>query len=97
MVLANTENLLSGLGEGSVEVELVVNGEGVVALLRAPGPNAGNVEHVAARGVRVLACANSMRAMDLTQETLLPAVEIVPSGAGHLVRRQAEGWAYLRL
>jgi uncharacterized protein len=96
MVLANIENLLADLGEGNVQVELVVNGEGIMALLRVPGQNASKVERLASRGVRFLACDNSLRAMDVAQEALLAGVEVVSSGVGHLVHRQAEGWAYLR-
>ena len=96
MALANIDNLLADLGEGNVQVELVVNGEGIIALLRVPGQNASKVERLTARGVRFLACANSLRGMDASPQALLAGVEVVPSGVGHLVRRQAEGWAYLR-
>jgi intracellular sulfur oxidation DsrE/DsrF family protein len=34
--------------------------------------------------------------MGFTQEDFLDPVEVVSSGAGELVRRQAEGWAYVR-
>jgi len=37
-----------------------------------------------------------MRAQQLSPEALLPGVGIVPAGVAQLVRRQREGWAYLR-
>jgi len=96
LVLANIENLLTDLGESEVRVELVVNGEGILSLLRVPGQYASRLEALAGRGVRLLACASSLRLAGLTADALLPNVEIISSGVGHLVQRQAEGWAYLR-
>lgn len=96
MTLANIENLLADLGEDRVEVELVANGEGILALLKSPNLHGAHVEKLAARGVRFLACANSLRQMGVAAEALLDVVEVVPAGVGELVRRQAEGWAYVR-
>lgn len=96
LALTNIENLLADLGENSVEVELVANGEGILALLKSPNLHGAKVDALAGKGVRFVACANALRQMGLTKEALLDAVEVVPAGVVELVRKQAEGWAYIR-
>jgi intracellular sulfur oxidation DsrE/DsrF family protein len=96
LVFANVENLVADFGEGNVEVELVVNAEGVLALLKVPDLHGPHIERLRAKGVRICVCENSLRQMGLTKAALLDGVETVPAGVGELVRKQAEGWAYIR-
>jgi intracellular sulfur oxidation DsrE/DsrF family protein len=96
MALKNIENLIADLGEENVQVELVTNGRGVTALVKTPSPHQEQIERLAAKGVRFAACANSLRQAGLTPDTLLGVVEVVPSGVGELVKKQAQGWAYIR-
>ncbi len=96
MTLRNIDNLITDLGQDNVQVELVVNGEGVLVLLKSPNLLGDLIDKLHAKGVRFLACGNSLRGMGLTQEDLLPLIEIVPAGVGELARKQAEGWGYIR-
>jgi intracellular sulfur oxidation DsrE/DsrF family protein len=96
MALANVENLIADLGQDKVEVALVANGEGVIALLEIPGLYKQEIEKLAAKGVRFFACAHSLSVMGLGEDALLDLVEVVPAGVSELTRRQAEGWAYIR-
>ncbi len=95
-VLGNIENLLNDLGDENVEVELLANGGGVQALTRNPGTYAEQIQQLAERGVRFVACNNSLNHLNIKAEDLLEGVEIVPAGVTELVKRQAEGWAYIR-
>lgn len=96
LVFRNIENLLADLGENNVEVELVANGGGVKALVKGPDSHAEQIERLAAKGVRFVACAYSLRQLEIARDTLLESVEVVSSGVGELVKKQAEGWAYIR-
>ena len=96
MTLNNIENLITDLGEENVDVELVSNSEGVTAFLRVPALHEAKVKRLAAKGVRFAVCANSLRQFGLTEDALLDQAEVVPAGVGELVRKQAEGWAYIR-
>lgn len=54
-----------------------------------------------ARGTSREACREGcslccLRQLDLTQDAFLDLVEIVPEGVGELVKKQAQGWAYIR-
>ena len=95
-VFRNIENLLADLGENNVEVELVANGGGVEALVKGPDSHAEQVEKLAAKGVRFAACAHSLSLLGIAKESLLESVDVVSAGIGELVKKQAEGWAYIR-
>lgn len=95
LALGNVGNLLADVGEGNVAVEVVFNGPAISAL-RAGSPLAPELAAVHARGVGLLACQNSMVATGLHPEDLLAGVTVIASGISHLVRRQGEGWAYVR-
>ncbi len=95
-VMANITNLLNDLSDGNVEVELLANGGGVRALTKGPEGQADQVEQLAKRGVRVVAYLNSLEHLNLSREDLLALVEVVPAGVSELVKKQAEGWAYIR-
>lgn len=93
-VLQNVRNLRAALGDG-IPVELVTHGPGVDLTVAGSAAQTG-VAGVAATGVRVLACRNTLDARRVDAADLLPGVDIVDSGVAHLARRQLEGWAYLR-
>lgn len=93
-VLLNISNLLNELDD-ETQVELVVHGPGLLAVI-AVAPHAAKLGELLTRGVTVAACANTMRGMNISIEALTDGVHIVPSGVAELVRRQRQGWAYLR-
>ncbi len=95
-VMTNITNLLNDLGDGNVEVELLANGGGVRALAKGPEGQAEPVELLAKRGVRFVACQHSLEHLNLSREDLLDLVEVVPAGISELVKKQSEGWAYIR-
>ena len=44
----------------------------------------------------VVACENTMRAQKITKDDMLPAISYVPAGVTEIMKKQGEGWAYLR-
>lgn len=96
LVLNNIKNLIVDMGRKNVVVELIANGQGVLALLKTPNLHGEDVDRLAGLGVRFLACGNSLEALHVPEETLLDPVKVVPAGISALVKRQAEGWAYIR-
>jgi len=46
--------------------------------------------------VAIALCNNALNNLRLKPEDMLPEALVVPSGVGELVRKQAEGWAYIR-
>jgi len=94
--LNNIENLLTDLGKDNVNVELVANYEGIKILLKSPDTYVEQIERLKKLGVKFAACSNTMRQRGITKEELVELVQIVPSGVGELVKKQAQGWAYIR-
>jgi intracellular sulfur oxidation DsrE/DsrF family protein len=92
-LMRNAANLRADLGPEPA-IELVVHGPGV-ALLLTGSPLREQLS--ALPGVTGCACSNSLRSLERSAEDLLPGVRVVPSGVGWLIRRQREGWLYLRL
>ncbi len=101
-VLMNITNLLNDLGDSNVEVELLANGGGVRALARESEGQAEQaqqaklVQALSKRGVRFIACQNSLDHLNMQRTDLLDLVEVVPAGVSELVKKQMAGWAYIR-
>lgn len=95
-VLMNITNLLNDLGDDNVSVELLANGGGVRSLLKEADGLSEQVEALARRGVRFVACQNSLDHLNLQKTELLELVDIVPAGVSELVKKQNAGWAYIR-
>lgn len=93
-VLRNITHLLDALGPDTV-VELVTHGPGLSAVLLG-SPHEEALRELLARGVRAVACANTMRQKGISGDRLVPAVGVVPAGIARLVVRQREGWSYVR-
>lgn len=94
-LLRQVANLLADLGAEGVEVEVVAHGAGLDLLL--PGGAAARlVRDLQGRGVAFLACENTLRSRELEVGDLLADVRAVPSGVAAIVRRQSQGWSYLR-
>lgn len=94
-VLGNIRNAQADLGADNVLIELVAYGGGI-GMLKADAESAARVSEAAQAGVVVSACENSMRGYKLTRAQINPQAGSVPSGVGHLIRRQNEGYAYIR-
>ena len=91
--LGQIQNMLKS-GE-SIDIELVIHGAAADLLLPGAGQLA-HMEDVHARGVRVLVCQNTLQARGWTPDDLPVWIEVVDSAVVHLIKRQHEGWAYLR-
>ena len=86
-------NLLNDLGDELEEVEVIFHQSAITATTdeNSIKPLLGKEK------VNVIACRNSLRAQGISEESLVKGVKIVNSGVGEIVRKQKEGWIYLRL
>lgn len=92
--LTNIENLLRDIPD--VRVELVVQGAALPLAVAASTRFGEALAALQERGVTVAVCRNSMKAMNVREEELVPGAEVISSAVGELVRRQQEGWAYVK-
>jgi hypothetical protein len=51
---------------------------------------------LAERGVVLAACQSTMHLRHIEKDALLPFAITVDSGVAEIIRRQADGWAYLK-
>jgi hypothetical protein len=95
LTLNNVRNLQQDVGAGNVTIEVVTYGPGIGMLKRgsAVGERVAQALH---DGIGMVACQNTMHAMDLTEKDMLPNVGYVASGVVELMRKQQQGYAYIR-
>jgi intracellular sulfur oxidation DsrE/DsrF family protein len=95
LVLNNVKNLQDDLGANNVTIEIVAYGPGI-GMLKFDAPTNSRVTEAIKAGVTVNACENTMRSQKLARADMHPSVTYVPAGVTEIVKRQQEGWAYLR-
>ena len=99
-VLRNIENHIEGMGgPDKVHIVLVVHGPALTLFQTAKAtPDVGRrMSRIAAAGVGLAACGNTMKAQKIEVFDLLPGfVRVDEGGVVRLARLQAEGYAYLR-
>ncbi len=95
LALNNMKNVQDALGKDKVDVELVVYGPGI-GMLKAESTAGNRVNDAVADGVKVVACENTMHALKLTKDDMLASIGYVPGGVIELMKKQKEGYAYIR-
>ncbi len=95
LALNNAKNIQQVLGKNNVTIEIVSYGPGI-DMVKMESELANRVDEAVGAGVKVVACEVTMKVRHLTKEDMLPLVGFVPSGAVELIKRQQEGYAYIR-
>ena len=94
LTLNNARAALAELGPGTT-IEIVAFGPGI-GMLKVDSEVAARLTEAAGKGVKLAACQNTMRGQHLEPKDLHPQITVVPSGVGEIIRKQGEGYAYLR-
>lgn len=95
LALNNAKNVQDILGKENVDVEIVVYGPGI-DMLKVESEIGDKVDQAISQGVQIVACENTMEANKLTKDDMLPSISYVRGGVIELMKRQKEGWAYIR-
>lgn len=95
LALNNIRNLQEDVGAANVDIELVAYGPGI-GMLKMDAPVAQRVADATKAGVKVLACENTMKGQKLVKEDMNASIGYVPAGVTEIMKKQTEGWAYLR-
>lgn len=95
LVLANAANVLKYFGPDKVQLEIVAFGPGLRLLLKN-NVHAKMIQSLHAEGVEFAACHNTMMKLHLTKADLNPVAHVVPGGVIEIMRRESEGWNYIR-
>jgi intracellular sulfur oxidation DsrE/DsrF family protein len=95
LALNNAKNVQADLGKDKVQIEIVAYGPGL-AMLKAESPVEARLAGALDDNVGLIACENTMHNQKLTRNDMYSGIAYVPAGVTHLMKRQQEGWAYIR-
>jgi intracellular sulfur oxidation DsrE/DsrF family protein len=93
-LLKNLQNLLTEWPDAQIEV--VNHSQGLDFVLARESPFVKEISGFIKKGVVFAACENTLRSRKLDKSALLPGVTTVPSGVAEIVKKQEEGWSYLK-
>lgn len=94
LALNNANNVRAALGK-DVKIEIVAYGPGL-NMLKADSKVAAGLDGALDQNVELAACGNTMKHMKLSKADLVDGATVVPAGVTEIMKRQSEGWAYLR-
>lgn len=95
LALNNAKNVQQELGASKVQIEIVAYGPGI-GMLKDDSTAANRVAEAVQSGIEIVACENTMMAQKLTKADMNKSVGYVSAGVVELMKRQSEGWAYIR-
>jgi len=95
LALNNAQNVVHDLGADTVALEIVVYGPGI-GMLKKESPVATRIAAALKDGMQIVACENTLRAQKLTHADMLPDIGYVPAGVVELMKKQQQGYAYIR-
>ena len=95
LALNNARNVQQDLGVAKVDIEIVAYGPGI-GMLKAEALTANRITEATQSGIQVVACENTMQAQKLTKADMQSGIGYVTAGVVEIMKRQGEGWAYIR-
>lgn len=95
LALNNARNAQNDLGKDKVDLEIVAYGPGI-NMLKMDATIANRVSQAIGTGISIVACENTMTAQKIVKADMNPSVSYVPAGVIQLMKRQQQGWAYIR-
>ena len=95
LALNNAKNVQDEMGASKVDIEIVAYGPGI-GMLKADATTSNRVTDAMKTGMQVVACENTMTVQKLTKADMNPDIGYVRAGVVELMKRQGEGWAYIR-
>lgn len=78
------------------QIEVVCHGPGLEMLQNDKSVVAKKIREHVANGVSFVACEFTMKEKKVTREQLLPEAGTVQGGVLEIVRKQAQGWYYIK-
>ena len=95
LALNNARNVQADLGAQNVQIEIVAYGPGL-NMLKADSAAAGGLAGALDTNVGLIACENTMTNTKVTKADMYDGIAYVKAGVTHIMKRQREGWSYIR-
>ncbi len=80
----------------SVQVEMVVHGQGFGFVLKEKSNFPNEIAAMMKQEVKFVLCRNTMKHNHISEDQVLGGVGFVPSGVVELVLKQEQGWSFLK-
>jgi uncharacterized protein len=98
LLLKNVSNLLNVIDTKNSKIEVLANSEAVKIYNSSNDLNKEVIfiRDLNNKGVKFVACNNSLNSLNLKKEDLIDFVNIVPVGVLELIIKQQEGYAYIK-
>ncbi|MCC7467279.1 MAG: DsrE family protein, partial [Saprospiraceae bacterium] len=87
-------NLLEGLPNAQVEV--VVHNKGISMLHAQKTTLATELQGLKDRGVKFVACEQTLKQQKMEKSEILPLAGFVPRGLVEIIQKQEKGWSYIK-
>lgn len=95
LALNNARNVQAELGKENVRIEIVAYGPGL-GMLKAESKVEARLAQALEDNVGLIACENTMHNTKTTKADMYGGIAYVPAGVTHIMKREREGWAYIR-
>jgi intracellular sulfur oxidation DsrE/DsrF family protein len=95
LALNNARNVQQDLGKDNVQIEIVAYGPGL-GMLKAESKVADRLAGALDESVGLIACENTMTNTHVSRNDMYAGIAYVKAGVTHIMKRQQEGWAYIR-
>jgi len=79
------------------KIEVVFHGAAITELVQGSSLHPEKVQEFLQKGVIFAACNNSLRRYNIDPSKVLPGVVVVPVAILELVKKQEEGWKYVKM
>jgi hypothetical protein len=79
-----------------LEIEVVFHGPAIYNMVKDSTVFASRIVIAKQKGVQLSVCNNSMKRLKVDASQLVQEAGVVPSAVVELIKRQAEGWSYLK-
>jgi intracellular sulfur oxidation DsrE/DsrF family protein len=95
LALNNARNIQQDLGKENVQIEIVAYGPGL-GMLKGDSKVAPRLAEALDHSIGLMACENTMHNTHVTKADMYGGIAYVQAGVVHIMKRQREGWAYIR-
>jgi intracellular sulfur oxidation DsrE/DsrF family protein len=79
-----------------LQIEVVFHGQAVFAVMNDSLQFASRVKLAKENGVTLAVCNNSLKRLKIDPSKLMAETTVVPSAVVELIKKQADGWSYLK-
>jgi hypothetical protein len=93
--LNNAQNVQEQLGKSNVDIEIVAYGPGL-GMLKLDSQASQRIDEALKRGVKLVACENTMDRQKLSKADVLPNIGYARSGVVEMMEKQEQGYSYVR-